>query len=303
MITATESPIDAFDPVDAAGSADPDLSLLHRYIATGDPAAFAAIVDRYGRVVYAASMRILGDQGGAQDVSQETFFRLMRQPRSVNQSLAGWLHRTASRVALDVRRSEKARHDREARYGLLRGQQSAEEPTWAQLSPMVDQAMDELDEPTRTLLVRHFLQGTPQADLAAELGLSASTVCRRIKSALANLQTELSRRGVRLGAATLAVFFLHCAARPAPAAFVAEMAKMHLIASVRASVVNPPAPPLPAPLAPRRAADAAAAKFTAAEALIMAVCLAFMIAVSISWFHARSGSPSAPTNVSAADDR
>jgi RNA polymerase sigma-70 factor (ECF subfamily) len=297
MLTAIESPIETrLDDITSA--ADPDLSLLHRYIATGDPAAFAAIVDRYGRVVYAASMRILGDQGGAQDVSQETFFRLMRQPGSVNQSLAGWLHRTASRVALDVRRSEKARHDREARYGLQRGQQSADEPKWAELSPIVDQAMDELDEPARTLLVRHFLQGTPQADLAAELGLSASAVCRRIKSALAELQTGLSRRGVRLGGATLAVFFLHCAARPAPAAFVAEMAKMHLIASVTAAAPNLPAPLPPMPLAPRRGLDAAV-KFTVADGLIVAVCLAFMIAVSISWLHVRSDLPATRANPSA----
>ena len=55
------------------------------------------------------------------------------------------------------------------------------EPKWEEISPYVDQALIELPEPTRTLLVRHFLQGTPQATLAAEMNTSAATISRTIQ--------------------------------------------------------------------------------------------------------------------------
>jgi hypothetical protein len=79
------------------------------------------------------------------------------------------------------------------------------------------------------------------------LNLSAATISRRIKSALAELHEKLKSRGVRLGLAVLAVFLAENTARPASAAFVAEMAKMHLVASLRTPAVHAPPASLPSP--------------------------------------------------------
>ncbi len=73
-----------------------DLELLDRFRSRGDAEAFSEIVRRYASTVYAAGRRILGDSGSAEDVAQETFFRLMRRPELVTQSLGGWLHRSAT---------------------------------------------------------------------------------------------------------------------------------------------------------------------------------------------------------------
>jgi RNA polymerase sigma-70 factor (ECF subfamily) len=235
------------NPTSPLTATETDLSLLGRFIDTGDPAAFAAIVTRYGNLVFAASMRILGDQGGAQDVSQETFYRLMKEPRSVQRSLAGWLHRSATHLALDVRRSEVARRKRERTYGQERPESRVVDSTWAEVSPLVDAALDELEDEDQMLIVRHFLQGTQQADLAAELHLSAATISRRIKAALAQLHEKLQSRGVRLGLAALAVLLVEGTARPASAAVVAEMAKMHLVASLRSPAAVAPPARLPSP--------------------------------------------------------
>src|SRR3954468_14769644 len=64
-----------------------DMSLLRRYAEARDPAAFAEITRRYAGVVFAACHRVLSDAARAEDVSQETFFRLMRRPEAVSQSL------------------------------------------------------------------------------------------------------------------------------------------------------------------------------------------------------------------------
>src|ERR1700722_18792392 len=133
-----------------------DLSLLRRFIDSGDSEIFAEIVHRYSAVVYSASWRILNDDARAQEVSQETFFRLLRQPRLVTQSLGGWLHRTATHLAIDAHRSESSRRQREHNYGLQRATTSfSEQTTWEEISPHVDAALDELPEPARDLLTRH----------------------------------------------------------------------------------------------------------------------------------------------------
>ncbi|MDB5171425.1 MAG: hypothetical protein JWN51_198, partial [Phycisphaerales bacterium] len=80
---------------DTMHSADTDLVLLRRFTEKGDQAAFSEIVGRYAGMVFAVCRRILNDRARAEEVSQETFYRLMTRPQSVSQSLGGWLHRAA----------------------------------------------------------------------------------------------------------------------------------------------------------------------------------------------------------------
>src|SRR6516162_10143478 len=86
-------------------STEDDFTLLRRFASFGDPQAFAQIVQRYANFVYATCLRVIGDGSRAEDLSQETFFRLMRRPHEVRQNLGGWLHRTATHLALDSLRS------------------------------------------------------------------------------------------------------------------------------------------------------------------------------------------------------
>src|SRR5947209_18463931 len=95
---------------------DSDMLLLRRFSEGGDHAAFAEIIRRYAGVVFAACHRILRDPARAEDVSQETFFRLMRRPGAVSQSLGAWLHTAATNLAVDAVRSDSARHRREQEY-------------------------------------------------------------------------------------------------------------------------------------------------------------------------------------------
>src|SRR5688572_1304598 len=97
-------------------TAQTDLALLHRYAQHRDASAFAEIVRRYGSVVYATGRRVLHDRAAAEDVTQETFLRLMRSPDRCTQSLGGWLHRLATRLAVDALRSERSRRRRELSY-------------------------------------------------------------------------------------------------------------------------------------------------------------------------------------------
>jgi RNA polymerase sigma-70 factor (ECF subfamily) len=203
-----------------------DLELLRAFGRFGDADAFAQIVQKYAGLVYATCLRVLGNSARAEDVSQETFFRLMRRPHEVNQNLGAWLHRTATHVALDTLRSENSRRKREIVYTT---ECDHEASTWSELSPAVDQVLTEMPEELRMLLVRHFLLGISQAQLAEESLQSPATISRRMKQALEDLRQRLRLKGLYAVPAGIVALLCHITARQAPASLVRELGKMAML--------------------------------------------------------------------------
>jgi RNA polymerase sigma-70 factor (ECF subfamily) len=220
------------EPREVAEPCPDDFALLRRYADFGDPQAFAQIVQRYASFVYATCLRVIGDGSRAEDLSQETFFRLMRRPHEVRQNLGGWLHRTATHLALDSLRSETSRKRREIVYCRECDHDAS---SWAELSPVVDQALTDMPEELRMLLVQHFLLGKSQAQLAAGAGQSPSTISRRMHAALDELRQHLRLKGVYALPAALAGLLCHVAARQAPASLLCELGKMSMVSGVSAA--------------------------------------------------------------------
>lgn len=205
---------------------DTDLLLLERFRDDGDQEAFAEIVRRYASAVFTTCVRILGDKARADDVSQETFFRLSQKPDAVKQSLGGWLHTAATRLSIDAVRSDASRAHREATYER---QPASESMQWADVSPHVDEALAELPDETRMLLVRHFLQNVSQCQLAGELRTSPATVSRKIKAGVESLRKQLSKKGVCIAAALLITMMREYGAQACPAALVRELGKITML--------------------------------------------------------------------------
>jgi RNA polymerase sigma-70 factor (ECF subfamily) len=213
--------------------------LLERFRELGDQAAFAEIVRRYAGAVFSTCVRILGDKARADDASQETFFRLSQKPESVKQSLGGWLHTTATRLAIDAVRSESSRAQREANY---EAKPASESMQWAEISPHVDEALAELPDETRALLVRHFLQNVSQCMLAGELRTSPATVSRKIKAGVELLRVQLKKKGVCVAAAMLVTLMREHSAQAAPAALMRELGKITMLSGGKPAGVLTPAP-------------------------------------------------------------
>ena len=202
-----------------------DMALLERYRDSGDELAFAQIVRRYRALVYAACVRVLCDRAAAEDAAQETFFKLMQRPDAVRRSLAGWLHRAATQLSIDILRSESARRRRESAYN----QQRAQEPTrWRDLAPIIDTCLDELPAGSRTLLIEHFLQGVSQKDIAEGQAVSEATISRRMHKALEKLRRKLHARGVAFSVAAVTGLLLANAAQAAPPNLCRELGRMAL---------------------------------------------------------------------------
>ncbi|MCU0784836.1 MAG: sigma-70 family RNA polymerase sigma factor [Verrucomicrobia bacterium] len=200
--------------------------LLRRYVRENDPEVFSLITRLYAGVVYGACLRITGDPARAADAAQETFFHLARNARRVTGSLAGWLHRVAVGKAVDLIRSDVARRRREQEYAAL----PRETDQWADISPLVDEALQDLDAESRDVLVRHYLQGETLTEIAAAKDISQPTASRRHGDALEQLRGNLRAKGVVVSAAVL-VTLMAGAASTAPAAVLAELGKMALASS------------------------------------------------------------------------
>jgi RNA polymerase sigma-70 factor (ECF subfamily) len=215
--------------------ADSESALLERFVGTGDTEAFAQIVRRYAGLVYGTCLRVLADMDRAADATQETFFQLMKRAGEVRGSLAGWLHRVATGKAVDLIRSDSARRQRERAY---LDDKAGGDQTWQEVSPHVDEALTRLDDDTRDLLVRHYLEGVPMAEIGRQRGVSRPTVSREIESGLARLRAQLHRQGVLVAAGALSTLLAHSAAQSAPSVVLQQLGKMALMGAKAAPVAS-----------------------------------------------------------------
>lgn len=208
-----------------------DSALLSTFCGSRDAAAFTELVSRHAAMVHAVCRRILHDPGLAQDATQETFIQLMRRPPPQQGNLAGWLHRVATGKATDLVRREAALRERHR----LATQVSVREITdWVELSHAIDQSLLELDETQRVLLIRHYLQGCSQSDLAAETGQSQATISRRLGEAVETLRERLRRRDIVVAPALLVAGLGSDAAAPLPPAVAGELGKLAIAGVVPA---------------------------------------------------------------------
>jgi len=91
-------------PVPRADAGD-EMRLVAR-VRAGDQHALAELYDRYSSVVYAVALRVLQDGAAAEDVLQDIFLQLWRNPDSFDASrgsLTAWLavisrHRSIDRL-------------------------------------------------------------------------------------------------------------------------------------------------------------------------------------------------------------
>ena len=73
-----------------------------RKVRNGDHAAYAFLVDRYKNMAYSISLRVLGNQEDAQDVSQEGFIKAYQQLNQFEgkSKFSTWLYTIVYRTAL-----------------------------------------------------------------------------------------------------------------------------------------------------------------------------------------------------------
>jgi RNA polymerase sigma factor (sigma-70 family) len=184
-----------------------DGQLLARFASGGDQTAFAALVERHGRLVLGVCRRVLGDRHAAEDAFQATFLVLARKAGSLagRDPLGPWLHGVARRTAAKARAQATRRRAREARAGPPGAVGPDEGPVWRDLRPVLDEEVGRLPARHRAAVVLCYLQGRTNAEAAGRLGCSRGTVATLLARARERLRRRLTQRGLALPAALAAV--------------------------------------------------------------------------------------------------
>jgi RNA polymerase sigma factor (sigma-70 family) len=204
---------------------DGDGALLERFAAHGDEAAFAALLQRHGPMVWGLCRRMLADSHEAEDAFQATFLVLVCKARSVRkqESLGSWLFGVAYRIARRARTGgiQRRRHEQAAAATLVHAAEPATAET-ADLRHVLDEELNRLPEKYRAPMVLCYFEGKTNEEAARQLRWPTGTVQGRLARARQLLRSRLTRRGVTLGAAALAGL---AGAPEAPAALQAATLK------------------------------------------------------------------------------
>jgi RNA polymerase sigma factor (sigma-70 family) len=175
-----------------------DSQLLASFARTNSEDAFAELVQRHVHLVHSAALRqVNGDAHLAQDVAQTVFTDLARKANSLarREVLTGWLYTSAHFAAAKMVRGENRRRDREEKF-MREPNETAPEPDWEKLRPVLDAAMHELKEADREAILLRYFENRQFAEVGAKLGLNENAARMRVERALEKLRTILGRRGV-----------------------------------------------------------------------------------------------------------
>ncbi len=210
-----------------------DAQLLGRYATDQSEEAFAELTQRHVSLVHSAALRLVhGDVHSAQDVTQQVFTELARQAKGLagHPALAGWLYTTTRFMALRVNRTEQRRRTREQEVMTMNNLLRDDEPPgeWSQLSPVIEDAMHELDAKDRHAILLRFFQNKSLNEVGAGLNLTENAARMRVERALEKLRDKLSRRGIVTTASALAAAVSANAVQPVPAGFAAAISKAAL---------------------------------------------------------------------------
>lgn len=227
MTTLTREPLpDMTTATSTIVDPDRDRVLLEAYARSRSADAFAELARRYAGLVFATARRITRNAEDAMDVSQECFLELARRAGQIDAPLPAWLYRVACTRALNAVRNLATRRRHEAGAGTSPTSDRADDASWSDIEPLVDDAIAQLPPELRDALVLHFIEGCSQAEIAAVAGVNQSTISRRIQAGVESLRDALRARDVFASAPILVSGLGEIGRAPAPEALVSALGKM-----------------------------------------------------------------------------
>jgi RNA polymerase sigma factor (sigma-70 family) len=270
-----------------------DRELLEQFARDRDEGAFAVLVERHGGMVLAVCRGVLGDAHDAEDAFQATWLVLAAKAAAVRwrESVGGWLHATAHRVAYKARARSARRHNQERPMGAEAEAGTAVDGERRELLALLQAEVARLPEKYRGPLVLCYLEGKTHAQAARELGCPLGSMSKRLARGCELLRCRLGGRGAALSAGAVAALLGgEAAAAPEGLRSAAVRAAM-LLAAGRSAAGAAPAPV--AALAEGVLRDMSLRSFKITMMLVLTVCLSGVSAGALAW-RLTAGEPRGP---------
>lgn len=150
----------------------------------------AQLYDRYSGVVYSVALRVLGDSAGAEDILQDVFMQLWRNPKMFDAnrgSLPGWLAVITRNRAIDSLRKRRPEDEISdvvvsVEPDLVRGIE------WSRALDKIRGSLGTMPPPQRSALEMSFFEGLTHTEIAEKTGEPLGTIKTRIRTGLLALR-------------------------------------------------------------------------------------------------------------------
>jgi RNA polymerase sigma-70 factor, ECF subfamily len=159
----------------------------------GDTHAFAGLVRMHQRRAYAVARAIVLTHEDAEDAVQEGFLHAYRALDRFRpeQAFGAWLHRIVANASLDIARRRKVRDADELPETVASPRPTRDAAESQELRTRLRDAMAQLGERQRAVIVLHDVEGFKHAEIGAMLGIPEGTARSDLHHARAQLRRLL----------------------------------------------------------------------------------------------------------------
>lgn len=174
----------------------------------GEDGAVEALVDRYAGWIHGVTRRLLNDPRDAEEVTQDVLLTVVQKIQTFKGEAAfsSWLYRIAANAAYQRLQQRRSRQevplepflpvfDEEGRYAqpVVDWSRQLDDPALAgEVRAAIEQSLSRLPEEYRVVILLHDMEGLPNEEVAATLGLTIPAVKSRVHRARLFLRQELA---------------------------------------------------------------------------------------------------------------
>jgi len=179
--------------------------ILVSQVAQGNSDALETLYDRYASIILGLSFKVTGDRSMAEDVLQETFWRVWKSAatyQSQRGTFTSWLFRIARNLAVDAYRRQNVRpqalYRADANDPLVDEAPDADVDVAEQAQSIlknrqIGSALASLPRPQRQVIELAYFYGMTRQEIAEATGEALGTIHTRARLALQKLREELDK--------------------------------------------------------------------------------------------------------------
>ncbi|WIV19945.1 sigma-70 family RNA polymerase sigma factor [Paenibacillus polygoni] len=161
---------------------------------------FRTVFEEHYPIVRRKLVALVQDEAAAEDLAQEVFIRLYRNPPDDPAAMGAWLHRVLTRIGYDYIskqiRERKLKDKQEQHYDMGQQIASGEEIVLRRMDQEeVRKWMEELPERDRKVLMLKY-SGYSYAEIAEELNIRPPLVGSMLSRATNKLKRKVLRKSV-----------------------------------------------------------------------------------------------------------